>query len=320
MQFTHLSVARKLKFYQLMVFDQVLQSGSLLRAAQALSLTQPAVTKIIHELESYFDAPLLVRGNRGVRATPLGELVARRSKSLLAELRSLTDEVNAYQEGTSGQVVVGTLISASSSLLPRALQLLKQRAPKVLMSLRVGQMDQLFPALAVGEVDLVVGRVPDDWRWYRESSQLEVEVLYGEELSVVAGANHPLIGQNPVNLKALLDYPWVMPTRDSLLRRTVDSLFDEAGLMAPPNVIESLSILTNISLMQDQQTVAVMPLEATRQFSGAGLLAILDLGAHLQFGDIGYFRARDRELGPAARLFRECLEQAAREQHGEQRG
>ena len=60
MKFTTISVARKLKFYQLVVFDQVLQSGSLVRAAQALNLTQPAVTKIIHELESYFEAPLLV--------------------------------------------------------------------------------------------------------------------------------------------------------------------------------------------------------------------------------------------------------------------
>ncbi|RWU23265.1 LysR family transcriptional regulator [Pseudomonas alkylphenolica] len=317
MQFTHLSVARKLKFYQLVVFDQVLQSGSLLRAAQALGLTQPAVTKIIHELESYFGAPLLVRGNRGVSATPLGALMARRSKSLLAELRSLTDEVNAYQEGTSGHVLVGTLISASSSLLPHALQLLKQRAPKVLVSLRVGQMDQLFPALAVGEVDLVVGRVPDDWRWHHESSQLEAVVLYGEELAVVTGAQHPLTGQVPVSLAALLDYPWVLPTRDSLLRRTVDRLFDEAGLEAPSNVVESLSILTNLSLMQDQQTVAVMPLEAARQFIGAGLLRTLDLGSHLQFGDIGYFHAGNRELGPAARLFRECLEQASQEQHGD---
>jgi DNA-binding transcriptional LysR family regulator len=112
MKFTTISVARKLKFYQLVVFDQVLQSGSLVRAAQALNLTQPAVTKIIHELESYFDAPLLIRGNRGVTATELGELVVRRAKSLLAELRSLTDEVNAFQEGTSGHVMVGTLISA----------------------------------------------------------------------------------------------------------------------------------------------------------------------------------------------------------------
>ncbi|KIV62435.1 Transcriptional regulator, LysR family [Pseudomonas sp. FeS53a] len=315
MHFTHMSVARKLKFYQLVAFDQVLQSGSLLRAAQALNLTQPAVTKIIHELESYFGAPLLVRSNRGVSATPLGERVARRGKSLLAELRALTDEVNAYQEGTSGHVVVGTLISASSSLLPQALQLLKQRAPKVLVSLRVGQMDQLFPALTVGEVDLVVGRVPDDWRAHRKASQLEVTVLYGEELAIVAGARHPLLRQPRVQLGQLLGCPWVLPTQDSLLRRTVDGLFHEAELPLPGNLVESLSILTNISLMQDQQTVAVMPLEAARQFTEAGLLGILDLGRRLQFGDIGYFRAGNRDLGPAVQLFQRCLEEAGALQH-----
>lgn len=313
MKFTTISVARKLKFYQLVVFDQVLQSGSLVRAAQALNLTQPAVTKIIHELESYFDAPLLIRGNRGVTATELGELVVRRAKSLLAELRSLTDEVNAFQEGTSGHVMVGTLISASTSLLPRAMQLLKQQAPGVLVSLRVGQMDQLFPALAVGEVDLVVGRVPDDWSWRNESPMLDVEVLYAEELSVVAAANHPLHGQSPLSLADLHGYPWVLPTRDSLLRRTADKLFADADLTTPSNVVESLSILTNITLMQDQQTVALMPYEASRQFVSAGLLKAFDLGAPLQFGDIGCFFSNTRALGPAARLFRECLNLAQRE-------
>ena len=62
MKFTTLSIARKLKFYQLIVYAQVLESGSILRAAQALNLTQPSVTKVIHELESYFGAPLLVQG------------------------------------------------------------------------------------------------------------------------------------------------------------------------------------------------------------------------------------------------------------------
>lgn len=310
MKFTTLSVARRLKFYQLVVFDQVLQSGSLVRAAQALNLTQPAVTKIIHELESYFDAPLLVRGNRGVTATDLGELVVRRAKSLLAELRSLTDEVNAFQEGTSGHVMIGTLISASTSLLPRAMQLLKERAPGVLVSLRVGQMDQLFPALAVGELDMVVGRVPDDWRWRQESPMLEVEVLYGEQLSVVAGSQHPLFDRPQVNLEDLHAFPWVLPTRDSLLRRTADKLFAEAGLNTPANVVESLSILTNITLMQDQQTVALMPFEASQQFVQAGLLRAFNLGAPMQFGDIGCFYSNSRALGPAARLFRECLSQA----------
>ncbi|WOE81898.1 LysR substrate-binding domain-containing protein [Pseudomonas protegens] len=311
MKFTTQSIARKLKFHQLVVFEQVLQSGSLVRASQALNLTQPAVTKIIHELESYFEAPLLVRSNRGVTATELGQVVVQRAKSLLAELRALTDEVNAFQEGTSGQVMVGTLISASTSLLPRAIQLLKQRAPGVLVSLRVGQMDQLFPALAVGDVDLVVGRVPDDW--HRRSEALEVDVLYREDLSIVAGARHPLHQQTPVSLKHLHAFPWVLPTRDSLLRRTADRLFADNGLATPDNVAESLSILTNITLMQDQRTVALMPYEASLQFIQAGMLQAFDLGTPLQFGDIGCFYAAQRHLGPAARLFRECLDLARAE-------
>jgi len=94
-----LTVSRKLKFYQLVVFDQVVQSGSLVRAAQILNMTQPAVTKVIHEIESYFSAPLLVRSNRGVRLTELGEVVLRRARAMLAELRALTDEVQAHHEG-----------------------------------------------------------------------------------------------------------------------------------------------------------------------------------------------------------------------------
>lgn len=311
MKYTDISIARKLKFHQLMVLDQVVQSGSMLRAAQALNLTQPAVTKVIHDLESYFDAPLLVRGNRGVRPTELGELVLKRAKGLLAELRSLTDEVNAFQAGTSGQVVVGTLISASVSLLPKAIRLLKQRAPGVMVSLRVGQMDQLFPALAVGDLDLVVGRIPDDWQWRDEAGELTVASLYNEGLSVVAGAEHPLHGESALRLADLQGYPWVLPTRESLLRRTADRLFAGAGLSLPQNVVESLSILTNLALMQDQQTIALMPQEAARPFTEAGLLKEFDLGESLIFGDIGCFFASGRELGPAARLFRECLERVS---------
>lgn len=306
-----ISIARKLKFYQLLVLDQVDQSGSMSSAAQVLNLTQPAVTKVIHDLESYFDAPLVVRGNRGVTLTELGQLVLKRAKVLLAELRTLNEEVNAYQEGTSGQVVVGTLISASVSLLPKAIRLLKERAPGVMVSLRVGQMEQLFPALTIGDLDLVVGRVPDDWQWREENNALAMETLYSERLCVVAGCDHPLHDKAASSLADMHGYPWVLPTREALLRRTADQLFSQAGLCTPENVVESLSILTNIALMQDQRTIALMPYEAARPFTDASILKVFDFEERLVFGDIGCFFAAQRELGPAARLFRECLELAS---------
>lgn len=301
------SVARKLKFYQLVIFDQVVKSGSLLRAAEVLNMTQPAVTKVIHEMESYFDAPLLVRGNRGVCVTELGDLVLVRARSMLAELRALSDEVEAYQEGNSGHVIVGTLISATTSLLPRALRLLKERAPRVLVSVQIGQFDQLFPALIAGEVDLVVGRVPDDWRGSGEARSLGVDVLYDEQLCIVGGVGHPLHQQSTLDVADLHPYPWVLPPPGSLLRRTVNQVFAEADLPLPSNVIESLSVLTNVALMQDQQTIGLLPLETTRQVAGPGGVRAFDLNVALRFGDIGCFYSNGRKLGPAAKLFRECL-------------
>lgn len=314
MPFTHLFVARKLKFYQLVVLDQALQSGSLLHAARTLGLTQPAVTKIIHELESYFGAPLLIRSSKGVSATALGDMLARRGRSLLSELSLLIDDVNAFQNGTSGHICVGTLLPVSDSLLPRAIHLLQRRAPDVRISIRLGPSNQLFPALSMGRLDLVVGSLPDDWQSSHDFTRLKAKALYSEELAIVCGAHHPLTERETVNLVALRSYPWILPTRDSLLRTTLENLFHEAGLSAPANAIESLSLLTNIGLMQDQHTITVMPKKTAQLLSQGGLLTTLVIGTRLKFGDVGYIQARIRDLRPAATLLRECLELVAAEE------
>lgn len=304
-------LARKLKLHQLVTYDQVVRDGSMLYAARTLNLTQPAVSKIVHELEAYFEAPLLVRGNRGVVTTELGELVLRRTKPLLRELQKLSEEANNFLTGSEGTVVVGNLISASKSLLPGAIRLLKESTPSVLVSLRIGQMDQMFPALAVGDLDLVVSRVPDNWNMREESRDLDVQVLYEETLSVVAGPKHPLHAVTPVTLAEMHDFPWVLPTKESLFRRTADRLFSEAGLSTPSNVVESLSILNNLSLLADQLTISFMPSETAQQFEGTGLLARFDFNTSIHFGDIGCFFPAHGSLRPVARRFRKCLEIAS---------
>jgi len=306
-------LARKLKLYQLVVFDQVVRDGSMLYAARTLNLTQPAVSKVIHELEGYFEGQLLIRGNRGVTTTELGELVLARTKPLLRELQALSDEANSFVSGTAGNVVVGSLISASKWLLPEAIKQLKKHTPSVMVSLKIGQMNQLFPELAVGDLDLVVSRVPDNWQSRTESRDLEVEVLYEETLSLVAGPNHPLHGKVAVTLDDMHAFPWVLPTRESLFRNTADRLFAEAGLSTPANVVESLSILTNLSLLADQQTICFMPTEIAQQFDGTGLLSILDFHSNIHFGAIGCFYPASGTLRPAARRFRESLENVARD-------
>src|SRR5262245_2174334 len=128
---TELGLSRRLRISQLIIFDRVFDTGSIMRTANDLSMTQPAVTKVIQELESSFDGALFARSNRGVTPTELGHVLSRRVKSLLGELRYMTDELNEFRHGTAGHVIVGTLVSASAYLLPRSIALLKRHAPKV---------------------------------------------------------------------------------------------------------------------------------------------------------------------------------------------
>jgi DNA-binding transcriptional LysR family regulator len=117
-ELSHVSLSRKLKLQQLILVAKVIDTGSLLRAAKELGMTQPAITKAVQELEAFFSAPLFERTNRGVVPTELGRLLGRRAKSMNTELRYLTDEINALQGGTAA---LGTPLKAGDLVLSGAL-------------------------------------------------------------------------------------------------------------------------------------------------------------------------------------------------------
>ncbi len=306
-----MSLIRKLKLNQLMVFERVLGTRSLLRAANEMSLTQPAVTKMIHELESSFAGTLFERSNRGVVPTELALVLGRRVKSLMAELRCMVDELNDLRFGTSGHVIVGTLISASARLLPSAIAKVKARRPNVLITVREGTPALLFPALATGDLDVVVGRLPERELPIANAFPLTHEALFEESLCVVVGKGYGPAAARVEHLSELVDFPWILPTADSPARLAAENLFRAAGLPLPNDIVESLSILTNIGLLLDTPRVALMPSTAARQFSDAGLLRILDLPETGAFGTVGFSVRSNKEQSAACRAFVECLRESA---------
>jgi DNA-binding transcriptional LysR family regulator len=304
---------RRLKLKPLLIFERVLESGSIARAARELNLTQPAVTKAIQELEADLDVPLYERTNRGVIPTCYGVLLGTRVKTVIAELRYLTDELNAFRSGESGHVIVGTLISASARLLPRTITKLKQRRPGVLVTVREGPNDRLYPALAVGELDFVVGRLPERDLPLARMFSFTHTALFEERLCAVAGPGHPLAKKRKIRLPDLLEWPWILPVAESPARLTAERLFSDAGLDLPHNIVESLSLLTNIGLMRDSQAITLMPRAVAQYFVGLGLVSILGLGDIGPFGQIGYSVRSGRAPTPAAQLFIECLKETAAE-------
>jgi len=308
---TQISLVRKLKLNQLMVFERVLESRSVVRAANEMRLTQPAVTKVIHELEACFEGALFERSNRGVQPTELGVMLGRRVKSLMAELRYMTDELNDFRHGTSGHVVVGTLISASARLLPAAIAMLKVRTPDVLVTVREGTTAHLFPALATGDLDVVVGRLPERELPIASAFPLTHEALFDESLCVVVGQGYGAAPARVAHLSELADAPWILPTTDSPARLSAENLFRHAGLPIPKDVVESLSILTNVGLLFDSPRIALMPRVAAWQFAGTGLLRVIELPETAAFGTVGFSLRSNKVQSAACQAFVECLREAA---------
>jgi len=296
-----------LKLRPLLIFDRVLNSPSIASAARELSMSQSAVTKAIQELEKSLGVALFERSNKGVVPTCYAQVVSERLRAVKSSLRHLTDELNAFQSGASGQVIVGTLIAASAELLPRAILKLKRDYPGILVTVREGSNEQLFHSLANGELDVVVGRLPEAHLPLMQQYPLQHTRLYTDTLCAVAGKHHPLLSHQRLQLAQLSEYPWIFPLRNSPARATLERHLFEQGLTLPANLTESLSIITNIGLLQGSEAVMFMPQTAARHFARLGLLAILNLPHIGSFGQIGYSVKADYSLPPATQLFILCL-------------
>jgi DNA-binding transcriptional LysR family regulator len=307
-----ITLSRKLKFNQLMIFELVLESGSFVRAANTMGLTQPAITKAIYDLESFFGGPLFERSNRGVTPTEFGVMLGRRVKSLIAETRYMTEEVNAFRTGEAGHVIVGTLISASAKLLPRTIVNLRKATPSVLITVREGTTAQMFPALATGDLDIVVGRLPEKELPLAHAFPLKHEVLFDESFCAVVGKGHALAGRKGLNVEELIGEEWIFPLQESPSYNAVEKFFRDAGLGLPPHHVNSLSTLTNIGLLLESEMIALMPRAAALQFVKTGLLSILEMTTTANFGQIGFSIRAEKDVNPACKNFIKCLREAAK--------
>ena len=260
----------RLKLRQLKLLAAVAQEGNILRGSQILNIAQPAATKSIKELEEALGVQLFERSSRGVTPTLYGDVIIKHAKLILTQLRHASEELQSIESGLSGRVFVGTLLAASPTLLPRSLALLRARRPGIAVTVIEGTIDKLMPSLRTGDLDVVLGRLPD----FREREGLEQEVLYHEPIAIVARQGHPLAEQQEISLADLAHQAWIMPPSETSLRRQLMFAFRRAGIEPPVDAIESVSILTNHSLLLDSDMLAAMPYQVAPGQPGLPILPV----------------------------------------------
>ncbi len=285
--------------------------GSISRAAGALHISQPALSKTVLEIEAILGVKLFERTPRGLVPTVAGERLLLHCRAVESELLKAGQDIQAHLGGTGGQIAVGGYLVALPTLLPAAIIRLRAEARNVVVRVVDGSTRQLMPALLSGDLDLLVGRLNDTLGL----EQLQQEVLYNEPIVIIAGAGHPLAGRRKPAYRDLGDFPWVLPTPDSVAHAPVAGLFLAHGLSRPQSHVESISFMLIRSLLQDNVTLAAMPYQVVRRDVELGLLNILPLALPHARLPVGITRHAAREPGPVAERFMRCLRAAGKAMH-----
>ncbi len=297
---------RELKFKQLLVFERAVVLGSTHKAAEDLHMSQPNVFKIISQLEELLDVPLFERNSKGVLPTIFALRLLDRVQPMLGDARAMGEELMHMRSAERGQVNVGTLISASARLLPQSIVLMKRLHPKVGIAVHEATNNVLFPMLTAGELDLIVGRLPE-----HRSDAVDYYSLYEEQLVIVTRTEHPLANRSEFSLDELMQFSWIVPIPSSPVRARVESFFVRHKLPLPENRIESLSLLTNLGVLNCSDAVTMLPRAVAQPLIDAGSLRALLIQEKLPFGTIGYSLRSHRSPTPTTKAFIQALEKIA---------
>ena len=180
---------QKLKLRQLRAIRAVATGGSLQRAAQALGLTQPALTKSLREIEDLFGVRLFEWHARGVEPNANSVLVIDAARRILDILSDVEEGFDRIDQRVGGTLVVGALPTAAAGVMPELLRRMRESHPDIAVLVIENRTDELLGSLAIGDIDLIIGRL---YPPLRPDDDLVRTELYDEPMSVIVGAQHPL--------------------------------------------------------------------------------------------------------------------------------
>ena len=305
---TNWANATRLKTRQLLLLLQLAEHGSVLRAAQAASMTQPAASKLLAEMEAMLGVKLFERHARGVEPTWYGQVLVRHARTALTELSRAHDEIAALRNGRMGQVAIGTVVNPGTNLVPQAIAAVKREYPDLLIRVEMDYSRPLVARLVDGQLDMVVGRIlgPDGL------GELDFEPLADEPHSLIARAGHPLTRRRRLDHADLLEFGWILPPAASLLRSRMDAMFLEHGLPWPQNIVETSALPVITNLLRTSDLLTALPVDSVAPYTQANMLTVLPIELGVSIESFGIVRRRNHLLSPGGQRVLDALRTTAR--------
>ena len=261
-----------LRFRHLQLLTEIERTGSLSKSAVALSLTQPALSKALKEVEAMLGFQIFFRGSRGLQKTPQGEIVMRGASLLIRELQHM--HVEAKSAGPTGKVGgilrLGAPAFLSLTFIPRVVVRLARLSPPLAVSVSENNVPNLVDALAGGTLDALITVYNTEAMATASNRGLRFEKFAEEPYVVVAPSTHPFAGLRKVSWEKLSTVPWIMTCKPSLARYFAEDGFRSHGVEPPSPLCETVSPVTSAYMVAEGIGISNMPLVIAHEAEARG--------------------------------------------------
>ncbi|MEM6301726.1 MAG: LysR substrate-binding domain-containing protein [Pseudomonadota bacterium] len=286
-----------MEFSNLQAFKAVAERNSFSTAAQALGLTQPAISKRIALLEAELETNLFDRLGRSVELTEAGRALLSHIPAVEKSLGHAERAVRDLNGDVSGPLQLATSHHIGLHRLPPILSSFKRKHPHVRLEIEFLDSEQAYERIRRGEIELaVVTLAPGN------VSQLDTEELWEDPLTVMVAPDHPLADRETVTLRELSKYAAVLPGLETFTGRIVRQHFAQAGealqLGMATNYLETLRMMAAVGLGW-----TVLP----RTMLGEGLQSLKLEDSNLK-RSLGVVVHHQRSLSRSARAFHDLLQ------------
>jgi DNA-binding transcriptional LysR family regulator len=282
-------------FAHLESFVEVARRGNVSRAAEALFLTQPAITARLKALERDMGVELFVRSSRGMKLSDAGRAFLPYAERTMATVDEGRQLVTNLRQGNVGELVIAAAPAVSTYVLPEILRVFRTTYPKVRLGVKTGHTEEVLEMVLRAEAHIGIGRPI-------QHPDIELIPVLDDEMLLVASARHPFARRGKVRMDELAAERLILFDRTSSYHELTSSLFRQAGVV-PASTLELDNVEAAKKMVQHNLGVALLPRMAlAAELKSGSLRPVKLIGAPPISRPIVALRRKDAgtPLGPVA--------------------
>lgn len=289
----------RLRQFQMIV--TVADIGNMHQAARKLAVSQPAVTKVVRDIEDILGLSIFERHSRGMRLTPVGRDIIPYLRRIIDTTRLCAETVAVQHNTESTTVRIGAVAAGIGGILAPHLSRFTKDHPKVHVKVREIEGRHIPMLLAEGEHDLLVCRSPDvvaaPWKFVS---------LLEDEHAIFAAPDHPLAKTVDLTLEDLKDCVWLMPPQGVPAQAIFERLIPDVSASNLCQIATRVPVLIRQAICQ-RQALAISPVSLFQSDVAAGALVRLDIDLHSPIAPVGML-FNPTKMGTASQVLVRYLE------------